>query len=128
MSYSIKDQAGTSVFTSIGTVNSEESNKDAQLFQMPIPLSDSTNTVMLDLFGASRTIIIKGRFTTTDGTISTFISELDALVNGQQSVKVYHSDKSGSDYNVLIQGARWSSAEGGVNFVDYTIEMIQGST
>ena len=126
--YSIKTQAGTSVFTSIGTVNSEESNKDAQLFQMPIPLSDSTSTVMLDLFGASRTITIKGRFTTADGAIATFISELDALVNGQQSVRVYHSDKSGSDYYVLIQGARWSSAEGGVNFVDYTIEMIQGST
>ena len=61
MSYSIKTQAGVSVFTSIGTVNSEESNKDAQLFQMPIPLSDSTSTVMLDLFGASRTITIKGK-------------------------------------------------------------------
>ena len=113
--------------TSLGAVTSEESSKDAQLFQSPMPLSDSDKTIMLDMFGASRTITIKGRYTVDDGVIATFISQLDALVNGQQIVRTYHSDKSGSNYNVLVQSVRWSGEEAGVNFVDYEIQLTEGS-
>jgi hypothetical protein len=113
--------------TSMGNITSEESTKDSQLFQMPIPLSDSSSAVMLDLFGASRTITVKGRYTTADGTISAFIAELDALVNGTQTTKVYHSDKTGGNYNVLVQSIRWSGEEAGINFVDYEIVLTEGS-
>lgn len=113
--------------SSMGTVMSEESSKDAQLFQQPMPLSDSSSAIMLDLFGAGRTITIKGIYTIADGVISSFISELDSLISGNQGVKIYHSDKSGSNYNVLVQSVRWSGEEAGVNFVDYEISVVEGS-
>jgi len=114
--------------SSLGTVTKEDSTKDAQLFQMPMPLSDSTQAIMLDLFGVSRTISISGVYTTADGTISTFITWLDGLVNGTQSSIVYHSDKSGANYNVLIMNARWSSEEGAVSKVNYDITLVEGAT
>lgn len=113
--------------TSLGTVISEESTKDSQLFQQPMPLSDSSSAIMLDLFGASRNITIKGKYTAGDGTISTFIAELDALVSGTQTSKTYHSDKTGVSYTVLVQSVTWSADEGGVNLVDYTINLVEGS-
>lgn len=122
MTYSITGIA------SLGTVTSEESTKDAQLFQTPIPVSDSSAAIMLDLFGASRTITIKGRYTESDGDVAIFIFNIDSLVNGNQGVRIYHSDKSNSDYNVLIQSVNWSGEEAGVNFVDYTISMVEGSS
>lgn len=121
MTYTLTD------ITSLGTVTKEESRKDAQLFQQPLPGYDSTSAFMLDIFGASRTITIKGRYTIADGTISTFIVALDALINGVQTVRQYHSDKSGVTYNVLVQSVTWSSEEAGVNFVDYEIQLIEGS-
>ena len=114
--------------TSLGTVNKEDSTKDAGLFQQPLPASNSNQAIMLDIFGASRTITISGVFTGTTAQISAFIVELDALVSGTQSVKVYHSDKSGADYNVLVSSVTWTAEEGAVSKVDYTINLTEGST
>jgi hypothetical protein len=114
--------------SSLGTVTSEDSTKDAQLFQMPMPMADSTSAIMLDLFGVARTINIKGIFTGTTSEIETFIGQLDALVNGTQSNKTYHSDKSNANYIVLIQSARWTSEEGAPTKVDYDISMIEGTS
>lgn len=111
--------------TSLGTVSSEEQTKDSNLFQTPLPGSDSSQLIALDLFGAARTIIIKGTFAISDGTISTMIGQLDALVNGTQTTKIFHSDKSGSSYNVLVQTVRWSGGEGGVNLVEFEITMLE---
>jgi len=94
---------------------------------MPIPMSDSRDTIMLDLFGASRTITITGIWTAGDGTISTFITWLDGLVNGTQTPISFVSDKSGVPYTVLVQSVKWSSEEAGVNKLDYTINMVEGS-
>ena len=111
--------------SSLANIRNERSNKDAQLFQMPLPRTDSNQTLVLDLFGTIRTITIDGTFTTADGTISTFISQLDALISGSQTTKVFHSDKSGVNYNVIVTSVDWRSGEGEVNKVDYSISMIQ---
>lgn len=112
---------------SLGTVNKEENTKDAGLFFMPLPTRDSDEAIQLDIFGTTRTINISGRYTSSDGTIATFISAMEALINGSQSAVVFHSDKSGANYNVLIASFSWTSEEGGVNFVDYSISMQEGS-
>ena len=55
--------------TSLGTIKSENVTKDAQLFQMPIPLSDSTSAIVLDLFGVNKTIRIDGKFVDETGSL-----------------------------------------------------------
>ena len=111
--------------TSLGTVKSERVNKDAQLFQMPLPRSDSNQLIALDLFGAQRTITIEGVYTVSDGTISTFVSQLDSLINGVQITRTYSSDTSGTTYNVFVQTVEWSRGEAEVNLVHYTITMLE---
>lgn len=133
MTYTLTDNNGSAF--GLGTVISEDSAKDSNLFQTPIPLSDSTDAIMLDLFGASRTINIKGVYTSNDGNVQTFVQNLDKLLNGAQNTKIYHSDKSNylgptgteGGYVVLIQSVKWTSEEGGVNKVEYEIEMTEGS-
>lgn len=111
----------------LGTVTSEDSTKDAGLFQMPMPASDSSSAILIDLFGAFRTITIDGIWTSSDGTISTFVQWLDSLVNGSQISVAFVSDKSGVTYNVLVGSVNWKSEEGGVNKVNYTITLLEGS-
>jgi len=135
--------------TTLGTVRSENITKDAQLFQMPMPESDSIDTIVLDLFGVARTIKIEGIYVPTTnnefgisgGTWATytndqkiraniemFIYQLDALVNGVQVSRTYHSDKSGGvyktgNYKVIIMNENWKHSEGEVNKLDYSIDM-----
>jgi hypothetical protein len=80
----------------------------------------------------NRTITIEGIYTVADGTISTFIGQLDALVAGVQISKTYHSDKGygnagDGNYKVFIQSVKWSSEGGDVNKVNYTINMIEAA-
>lgn len=115
----------------MGTVTNESSTKDSGLFQTPMPYADSDDAIMLDMFGASRTITVSGVFATGDGSYSTnalAIAALDALINGQQTSKTFVSGKSGSSYTVLVQSVEWKSDEGDVNKVTYTIVLTEGST
>lgn len=111
----------------MGTVTHESSTKDAQLFQQPLPMSDSSQAIILDLFGTSRTMTVSGIFTGTGGDIQAFIGQLDTLANGSQVAKTYHSDKTGVDYKVLVNTVEWSSEGGDVNKVNYTLNLIQSS-
>lgn len=117
--------------SSLGTVNKEDSTKDSGLFQQPLPASASSNAILLDIFGASRTISISGVFVGSAAEIADFIdngvnSGLDRLVSGAQSNRVFHSDKSGRDYNVRVSSVTWTSEEGAVSKVDFTINMTEG--
>ena len=116
--------------TTLGTVTSEESTKESGLFQMPLPASDSSSAILIDLFGASRTINISGVHVTGEGgkTTAQFIAELDALISGiQAATKTFVSDKSSTSYEVMINSVTWSSEEGAVSKVNYTINMTEGS-
>jgi hypothetical protein len=119
--------SGLPAFTDFGTVTSEDHTKDAGLFQYPMPGHNSSSCVMLDLFGAGRTINLKGTYTGTPTNVATFIGQLDNLVNGAQVVRTFVSGKSGSSYYVLITSTNWTGGPGEVNKVDYTISMMEGS-
>jgi hypothetical protein len=128
MAYTIKTKTDGTIFTNgLGAVRGESVSKDAQLFQMPMPTQDSPYAIILALFGTLRTINLSGTFTSTDGAISTFISELDGLTSGLQSTRKYHSDTSGQDYFVFISKTDWKRAEGEVNKIDWSIDMIEGA-
>jgi hypothetical protein len=115
--------------TSLGSVINESSTKDAGLFQQPLPASNSNQAILLDIFGSFRTIIIDGIFVDgQDGvSLATFISQLDALVNGSQISVSFVSGKSTSTYQVLVQSITWKSEEGSPTKVNYTINMAEGS-
>jgi hypothetical protein len=109
-------------------VQSCESNKDSQLFQMPLPGSDSSGALALDLMGASRTITIRGQKVDTEANCKTFIvTYLDAWVNGSQSAVVFHADISDVNYTVYVQSVRWEYKAGEVGVVDYTITLMECS-
>jgi hypothetical protein len=115
--------------TSLGTIENESSSKSAQLFQQPMPVSDSNQAILLDLFGASRTIQISGRFYEGQDsmTVTDFIAELDGLISGSQTAKTYFSDKTGVSYTVLVDGVSWKVTQGEVTIVSYDITLIEGS-
>ena len=118
----------------IGQVKSEKSTKDAQLFQQPMPGSDSTDAILLDIFGVLRTITIEGVYTSADATrtgvsIPNFIKNLDAIVNGNQSPISYQSVKASTEtaWNVLVNSVEWHGDEADVNEVAYTLTLFEGS-
>lgn len=113
--------------TSMGTVTSEEITKNAGLFKMPIPMGNSNDNIILDLFGASMSIVVQGKYCASDGTIATFISQLEALTINQTSTKAYHSDKANANYNCYVDTVSWNSIEAGVNYVEYTINLSNGA-
>ena len=126
MAYEIKTTSGATIFTlGMGVVRSERSTKDAQLFQMPMPTQDSSYSVILNLFGTNRTIVIEGTFTGSSANIATFIGQLDGLVNGSLQTKKYYSDTSNTSYYVVIQSVEWKRGEGEVTKIDYSIQMIE---
>ena len=120
---------GLTGMTTLGTVTSEESSKDAQLFQQPLPTYNSSQAVLLDIFGASRTITISGVHVSGDGSKTTaqFIAELDGLISGSQTSRTYTSDKSATTYKVLVQTVSWKSEEGAPLKTEYTITMVEGN-
>lgn len=112
----------------LGTIRDEAHSKNAQLFQQPMPQTPSTDAVVLDLFGASRNIVIQGVWSISNGTISTFISWLDGLVNGTQARVDYVSDKTGVTYHVFVDSTRWSARAGDINEIEYEIQMIEAGS
>ena len=103
------------------------STKDAQLFHQPLPGSDSSSAIILDLFGCTRTLTLSGKKVDTEANCATFISWLDGLLTGSQSPVVLHVDISNLDYNVLISSIGWDYSEGEVGIVEYTISVIEAS-
>jgi hypothetical protein len=114
--------------TSLGVVTRERVNKSANLFFMPIPGSDSSGAIVLDLFGVTGDLNIEGTFVnlTASKTIAQFIVELENLVNGNQSINTYTSDKAGKTYSVYVDSIDWDGVEGNANAITYSIAMKVG--
>jgi hypothetical protein len=126
MAYTITDNNNNPI--TLDPVISEESTKDSGLFFMPLPASDSSSALMIDIFGATRTFSLAGTFvgsSTTD--VSNFLTSLDGLANGSQNQKTYHSDKSNTNYSVLVTSIKWTSEPGAVLKIDWQLELQEGS-
>lgn len=111
----------------LGDIQSESQNKDASLFQMPLPLSDSNETLLLDLFGMMRTITVEGIITGTNSTHVTFIDNIESIMDGDQSVSVFISSKTGfANKNVYLNNFSWRVEEADVSKINYSLSMIEG--
>lgn len=115
----------------IGVVQSEEVTKDAQLFQMPMPMQDSNKAIVMDLFGAAKTITIKGTYTSDIiQHLVIFVNQLHSYCNGKQNAILYQSgfyyDINGSVITypkVFVTSVAWNYESGSPNTLSYTIVM-----
>jgi hypothetical protein len=110
----------------LGVIKREEENKDSGLFKQPMPFSDSSQSLMMDIFGASRTKTVDGEFIGEIEEQRDFVNAIKGLQNGQQPGYVFVSDWSGESITVLIESFRHSKVEAEVNRVTYSLTLSEG--
>lgn len=112
--------------TDLGTITRETHTKDSGIFKFPLPRSDSSSALLVDLMGTSRVITLEGTYSDTTNNINTFISTIEGYIAGTQGGKTYVSNQTGSSYTVFIQDFTWTAEGGGVNKITYTLTLLQG--
>ena len=112
----------------LGDIQSEDQTKDSNLLQFPLPASDSSDAILIDIMGCFRTISLSGIITGTVATQNTFIAAIEGLVDGNQgSGFTFVSSQAGtSDKTVLISSFNWNKQAGDVNKLDYSLTLFQG--
>ena len=112
---------------SLGNVTSESSTKSSSLFNTPLPFSDSDASLIMDIFGTTRTITITGTFTGTVAQLRTYVTDIEGLQNGEQSSLTFVSSWTNVNKNVLIQDFTYDKASGSENSVGYTLTILEGT-
>ena len=111
----------------LGEVKTEEHTKSSNLFNTPLPFSDSDSSLIMDLFGTSRTITISGVKTGLVAALRTFIVNIEAIQNGAQSGSTFVSSWTNVNKTCLIQDFQHSKAEGDESKVNYTLTLLEGT-
>lgn len=111
----------------LGDVSSESSTKSSNLFNQPMPFSDSDAALIMDLMGTTRTITVTGKKNGTVSQLRTFITDIEGLQTGAQSSLVFVSSWTNVNKNVLIQDFAWDKEEGDESKVKYTLTLIEGT-
>ena len=111
----------------LGDVTSESSTKSSNLFNQPIPFSDSDASLIMDLMGTSRTITVTGVKTGTVAQMRTFITDIEGLQNGSQSSLTFVSSWTNVNKNVLIQDFTHDKANADESKVNYTLTLLEGT-
>jgi len=111
----------------LGTVQSESQVKATGLFNMPLPLSDSDEALLMDIFGTSRTITVTGIKTGAVAALRTFVTDIEGLMNGEQESLTFVSSWTNVNKNVLIQDFTHDKAAADETSISYTITLIEGS-
>jgi hypothetical protein len=112
----------------LGTIETETQTKESNLFFQPLPYSDSTSAILLDLMGTSRTIQIEGMWIdTTKSNLQTYVSDIESIQNGQQSGSTYVGDFVTTDKTVLIQTFTWTWSAGDPGRIKYSLSLVEGT-
>jgi len=112
---------------SLGDVSSESSTKSSNLFQFPMPLSDSDAAILMDIFGTSRTITIEGVKTGLIAALRTFVTDIETIQNGEQSGSTFVSSWTNVNKTVLIQDFTHTKVSANENEINYTLVLEEGS-
>ncbi len=112
---------------SLGNVKSENSTKSSNLFNQPLPFSDSDVALIMDLMGTSRTITVTGVKTGTVAQLRTFVTDIEGLQNGEQSGLTFVSSWTNVNKTVLIQDFTHDKLEADENKVNYTLTLLEGT-
>lgn len=114
--------------TDLGNVQKETQTKDSSLFNMPLPGSDSSTSILLDLFGVLRTISLDGIKSGSASAINTFITTMEALIaGGQLGVTFVSSLSTFANKTVFVKNFNWDYVKGDPNKISYTLELIEGA-
>lgn len=112
----------------MGNIQTEDQIKDTSLFNQILPTFDSDKSVLLDIFGVSRTITITGIFTGTTTALNTFITAIETIANGSQTGVTFASSLTTfANKKVFVKNFRWSFIKGTPNKIDYSLELIEGA-
>ncbi|MHA1737929.1 MAG: hypothetical protein ACTSWD_05030 [Candidatus Heimdallarchaeota archaeon] len=101
--------------------------KSSNLFNFPMPLSDSDEAILMDILGTSRTLTIEGVKTGTIAELRTFVTDIEGLQNGEQSSSVFESSWTNVNKDVLIQDFQHVKESGDESRVSYTLTLVEGS-
>lgn len=114
--------------TDLGNIQTETQNKDSSLFNQPLPGSDSSTSILLDLFGVTRTISIDGIKSGTAAVLNTFITAIEALIAGGQSGVTFVSSLSTfANKTVFVKSFNWDYVKGDPNKISYRLELTEGA-
>ncbi|MCP6727615.1 MAG: hypothetical protein KJI69_06410 [Patescibacteria group bacterium] len=114
--------------TDLGNIQTETQNKDSSLFNQPLPGSDSSTSILLDLFGVTRTISIDGIKSGTAAALNTFITVIEALIAGGQSGVTFVSSLSTfANKTVFVKSFNWDYVKGDPNKISYRLELTEGA-
>ncbi len=111
----------------LGDVTSETQAKNSGLFNLPLPYSDSSDVLIMDLFGTSRIITIEGVKTGVVADLRTFITNIEAIQNGEQSGSTFVSSWTNANKTVLIQDFSYTKSEADENKLTYSLTLIEGT-
>lgn len=111
----------------LGTVSDESSTKSSNLFNFPMPLSDSDQAILMDIFGTSRTITLSGVKTGVIADLRTFVNNIEALQNGEQSNLTFVSSWTNANKEVLIQDFTHTKIKADESLVGYNLTLVEGS-
>ena len=156
-------KGGSETFLSSGSVNlllpnitSEVIKKSNSLIRVPFPMADSNDSIMADLLGCSRDIVVEGNYSNEDNAdLYKFVRDLASikdknsvtLINGDQSNT--GGDKIGYDYlpvvsnmsstgaitggdqeliRVYVNDVSVTFVDGDPNKVKYSLTLYEGSS
>lgn len=111
----------------LGDVSSESSQKSSNLFDFPMPLSDSDAAILMDIFGVTRTITVEGVKTGAVAALRTFVTDIEGLQNGQQAAQTFVSSWTNVNKTVLIQDFTHTKVQADESKVSYTLMLKEGS-
>ena len=112
----------------LGRIQNESQVKDSGLFTQPLVINDSANTILLDLFGVTRTISIDGIKTGSVAVLNTFITDIEGIENGTQTSSTFVSSLSTfANKTVFIKSFRWNYLAGNPGKITYSLELIEGA-
>ena len=114
--------------TDMGRIQSESQNKDSSLFNQPLPGSDSDTSILLDLFGVTRTIRIDGIKSGSAAVLNTFITDIEALIAGGQSGVTFVSSLSTfANKKVFVNFFNCNYLKVDPNKISYSLQMTEGA-
>ncbi len=111
----------------LGVVLSEVSTKSSNLFNQPLPGSDSDAAILADLFGVSRTITIEGVKTGVVADLRTFIVNIEAIQDGDQAASTFVSSWTNVNKTMLIQDFTHTKLMADESKVSYSLVLIEGT-
>lgn len=112
----------------LGHIQSETQTKTSNLFQQPIPGTDSQYSILIDIMGVSRTIDIDGIYEDAIvSNVASFITIMEGYCDGAQDGLAYVGDLITTSKNVFINSFSWNYVAADPNKISYTLQLIEGA-